>query len=56
MLLENLKPYLEEGHRNDTIYRCVNKDIQSKLDTVTADAITLYYLFRETELEVSEDF
>ena len=56
MLLENLKPYLEEGHRNDTIYRCVNKDIQSKLDAVTADAITLYYLCRETEFEDSEDF
>jgi len=56
MLLKNLKSYLEEGHRNDTIYRCVNKDIQSKLDTFTADAITLYYFCRETELETGEDF
>jgi len=56
MLPEKFKPYLEEGHRNDTIYRCKDKDIQSKLNTVTADAIELYYLCKENALEASEDF
>jgi len=42
MLPENLKPYLEDGHRNDTIYRCVNKGIQSKINMVTADVYEFF--------------
>lgn len=49
-------PYLEEGHRNDTIYRCRDKDIQSKYDTVVADAVELYNLCKGTALEAGEDF
>jgi hypothetical protein len=56
LLPEKFKPYLKEGHRNDTIYRCKDKDIQTKLNTVTADAVELYYLCRDTAIEDSEDF
>lgn len=56
LLPEKFKSYLEEGHRNDTIYRCKDKDIQTKLNTVTADAIELYYLCIGSTLETSEDF
>jgi len=56
LLPEKFQPYLEEGHRNDTIYRCKDKDIQTKLNTVTTDAIELYYLCKETAVEASEDF
>lgn len=55
-LPDKFKPYLEEGHRNDTIYRCKDKDIQTKLNTVTADAVELFYLCIETCLEASQDF
>lgn len=48
--------YLEEGHHNDTIYRCKDKDIETKLNTLTTDAVELYYLFIGTELEEFEDY
>lgn len=56
LLPEKFNLYLEEGHRNDIIYRCKDKDIQTKLNTVIADAIELYYLFKDTAIESSEDF
>ena len=53
---EKFKVYLEEGHRNDTIYRSKDKDIESKYKSVTADAIELYYVFKDSVLEKSEEF
>ena len=44
ILPEKFKVYLEDGHHNDTIYRCKDKDIESKLTTVTADAVELFYI------------
>ena len=38
ILDDNLKVYLEEGNRNDTIYRCKDKDIDSKMDIVISDS------------------
>ena len=46
-LPEMFNPYLEEGHKNDTIYRCKGKDIQSKLNTVIKDAKKLYRLYKD---------
>ncbi len=48
--------YLDEEHRNDTIYHCKDKDIQSKLDSVAADAVELYNLCKGTSVEAGEDF
>ena len=56
ILPDRLKVYLEEGHHNDTIYRCKGKDIESKLNTVTADAIELYYISIGNEVEETQDF
>jgi len=56
MLADKFKVYLEEGHRNDTIYRCKDKDLETKLNTLTADAIELYYLCLATNIEETEDF
>ena len=56
MLPDKFKVYLEEGHRNDTIYRCKDKDIESKLNALTADAIELYYLCLTTSVEETDDF
>ena len=56
LLPEKFKTYLEEGHRNDTIYRCKDKDIDSKLKTVIADATELYYLCKGTSVEQADDF
>lgn len=55
-LPEHLKAYLEEEHHNDTIYRCKDKDIETKLNNVTADAIELYYICLGREIEDSEEF
>jgi len=56
LLPEKYKPYLEERHRNETIYRSKDKDIETKLTTVTEDAIELFYLCKDTAVEASEDF
>ena len=56
ILTDKFKVYLEEGHHNDTIYRCKDKDIESKLSTVTADAIELYYISIGNEVEETDDF
>lgn len=55
-LPDKFKVYLEEGHRNDTIYRSKDKDLDSKLRAITADGIELYYIFKETDAEETEDF
>ena len=56
LLADVFKCYLDEGHRNDTIYRCKDMDIQSKLNTVTAHAIKLYYDCEDTKLEACEEY
>ena len=56
ILPDSLKVYLEEGHRNDTIYRSRDKDLDSKLKSLTADAIELYYLCKDCPIEDSEAF
>jgi hypothetical protein len=53
---ERFKPYLEEGHRNDTIYRSKDTGIQSKLEKVTADALELFYYCKGSSLESSKDY
>jgi len=55
-LSKKYNPYLEEGHRNETIYRSKDKDIETKLTIVTADAIELLHLYKDTIIETSEDF
>ncbi|HHY08203.1 MAG TPA: DDE transposase [Corynebacteriales bacterium] len=56
ILSDGLKVYLEEGHRNDTIYRSRDKDIDSKLKFLIADAIELYNLCKDNAIQESEDF
>ena len=53
---EKFKVYLEEEHHNDTIYRCKDKSIDSKLKVVTPDAMELYYLYKGTPVEETEEF
>lgn len=50
------KVYLEDGHHNDTIYRCKDKDIDSKLNTIIADALELYYISKGSTIEETQDF
>lgn len=56
ILSDALNIYLEEGNRNDTIYRSRDKDLDSKLKSLTADAIELYYLCKDRPIEESENF
>ncbi len=56
LLSEKFKVYLKEEHRNDTIYRCKDKDLDSKMKLLTADAIELFSLCRGTSLEPSDDY
>ena len=56
LLNDKFKVYLEDGHHNDTIYRCQGNNVDTRLTTIAADAIELYYLCRETEVEETEDF
>lgn len=56
ILPEKFKTYLADDHHNETIYRCKDKSIESKLNTITADAVELYYICRESTVEETEDF
>lgn len=53
-LPDKFKVYLEEGHRNDTLYRSKSADLDSKLKTITAEGIELYYIFKGTNVEETE--
>jgi hypothetical protein len=54
---ENFKPYLEEGHYNDTIYRSRDKDLNSKIKRVLKDGLKLYHLYRKNkEISKTEEF
>jgi len=55
-LPENFKPYLEEDHYNDTIYRARDKDLNSKIKRVLKDALKLYSLYRNTPINKTEEF
>jgi hypothetical protein len=57
ILPENFKPYLEEDHYNDTIYRSRDKDLNSKIKRVLKDGLRLHHLYRKNkEISKSEEF
>jgi hypothetical protein len=56
LLPEKFNIYLQEGHHNDTIYRTQDKDVESKLITITKDALELFYLFKGTTLGETDDY
>lgn len=56
MLPEKFKIYLEEGHRNDTIYRCADKDVNSKIKVLISAALELHQLCADTPMGELEDF
>jgi len=56
-LPENFKPYLDESHYNDTIYRSRDKDLNSKIKKVLKDGLKLYHLYRkDKEISKTEEF
>ena len=56
-LPERFKPYLEEDHYNDTIYRSRDKDLNSKIKKVLKDGLKLYFLYRkDKEISKTEEF
>jgi hypothetical protein len=56
-LPERFKPYLEEDHYNDTIYRARDKDLNSKIKKVLKDGLKLYFLYRkDKEISKTEEF
>jgi len=57
ILPERFKPYLEESHYNDTIYRSRDKDLNSKIKRVLKDGLKLYSLYRnDKEISNAEEF
>lgn len=56
-LPERFKPYLEEDHYNDTIYRSRDKDLNSKIKKVIKNGLKLYFLYRkDKEIRKTEEF
>jgi len=56
-LPERFKPYLDESHYNDTIYRSRDKDLNSKIKRVLKDGSKLYFLYRkDKEISNTEEF
>jgi hypothetical protein len=56
-LPERFKPYLDESHYNDTIYRSRDKDLNSKIKRVIKDGLKLYHLYRkDKEISKTEEF
>ena len=57
ILPERFKPYLEESHYNNTIYRSRDKDLNSKIKRVLKDGLKLYSLYRKNkEIKQTEEF
>ena len=57
ILPERFKPYLEESHYNNTIYRSRDKDLNSKIKRVLKDGLKLYFLYRKNkEIKQTEEF
>jgi len=53
----NFKPYLDESHYNNTIYRARDKDLNSKIKKVLKDGLKLYFLYRkDKEISKNEEF
>jgi hypothetical protein len=55
-LPENFKPYLDESHYNDTIYRSRDKDLNTKIKRVLKDGSKLYFLYKNKEISKTEEF
>jgi len=56
-LPEKFKPYLDESHYNDTIYRSRDKDLNSRIKKVLKDGLKLYSLYRKNkEISKTEEF
>jgi hypothetical protein len=56
-LPEYFKPYLDENHYNDTIYRARDKDLNTKIKKVLKDGVRLYFLYRkDKEIRKTEEF
>jgi len=56
-LPEYFKPYLDESHYNDTIYRSRDKDLNTKIKRVLKDGLKLYSLYRkDKEISNTEEF
>jgi len=55
-LPEYFKPYLDESHYNDTIYRSRDKDLNTKIKRVLKDGLKLYFLYKNKEISKTEEF
>jgi hypothetical protein len=56
-LPEYFKPYLDESHYNDTIYRSRDKDLNSKITKVLKDGVRLYSIYRkDKEIRKTKEF
>ncbi|MBA7572475.1 hypothetical protein ES708_14255 [subsurface metagenome] len=56
-LPEYFKPYLDESHYNDTIYRARDKDLNTKIKRVLKDGLKLYFLYRkDKKISNTEEF
>lgn len=56
-LAEYFKPYLDESHYNDTIYRSRDKDLNTKIKKVLKDGVRLYSIYRkDKEIRRTEEF
>jgi hypothetical protein len=55
-LPERFKPYTEEDHYNDTIYRARDKDLNSKIKRVLKDGLKLYSIYKNKEMIKTEEF
>ena len=56
-LPEYFKPYLDESHYNDTIYRSRDKDLNTKIKKVLKDGVRLYSIYRkDKEIRKTREF
>lgn len=56
-LAEYFKPYLDESHYNDTIYRSRDKDLNTKIKKVLKDGVRLYSIYRkDKEIRRTKEF
>ena len=56
-LSEYFKPYLDESHYNDTIYRSRDKDLNTKIKKVLKDGVRLYSIYRkDKEIRKTKEF
>ena len=56
-LPEYFKPYLDESHYNDTIYRSRDKDLNTKIKKVLKDGVRLYSIYRkDKEIRKTKEF